>query len=212
MVRGGRQKKVRLDLAPYCQGRSPRTSPGTSPSFTTSANSLPRPTRSVPAFAGMDALFDTAGADPALTEAIIAWAGQTEAAIKEFGARAGNAPEIFDHTVFLLSAAPIFPPRAASRKGRSKHLEETLNATYMAATLLAACINLACPDQLTDLQPGWIDDLLEATRSLDRQHRPGAAVDPMARRRGRRARPRNRTAHHRDRSRRSRRPPDPARL
>ena len=165
MLRGSRQKKVRLALQSCCSALVPQDIGRGLFILEDLLDLLAEVERLRPSFNGMERLFDTVGSDSAATEGVIAWAGQMDAAIKTLGARLDNAPQIFDQTLVLLTDYADFvgPNGDAARALAS--LRESLESTLAGAAALSLSMNLASSDQLLAFTPGGIDDLKQA---LDR--------------------------------------------
>jgi very-short-patch-repair endonuclease len=165
LVRAGRQKKVRLSLQPCCPDPVPQDIGRDLVILQDLLDLLAEAERLRPSFTGIERLFDTVGADPAATENVIAWAGQMDSAIKNFGARLDNAPQILDQTVVLLSDyADFVGPNGEAARGLAE-LHESLRDALAGAAALARSMNLASTDDLLGFTPGGIDDL---TKAIDR--------------------------------------------
>jgi len=165
MLRSGRQRKVRLALQPCCPEPVAQEIGRDLVLLQDLVDLLADAERLRPAFAGFERLFDTVGADPAATEAVVAWAGQMDTAIAALGARLENAGPIREQTVLLLTdyAGFVSPDGDAGRALAA--LRDRLDATQAAAAALSLSANLSAPDRLLAFEPGGFERLLE---TLDR--------------------------------------------
>jgi very-short-patch-repair endonuclease len=162
LVRGGRQKKVRLSLQPCCSDPVPQDIGRDLLILQELLELLAEAEKLRPSFTGIERLFDTVGADPATTETVIAWASQMDTAIKTLGARLDNAPQIFDQTVILLTDYADFVGPNGEVARALAELHESLRETLAGATAFAHSMNLSSTDDLLGFTPGRIDDLIQA--------------------------------------------------
>jgi hypothetical protein len=94
-----------------------------------------------PLFVGMERLFEGVGTEVAQVESIAVWAGQMRKAICDFGVRYGNAEQIRDHAISLVSEyADLFGPSGDAR--RALTVEANLSSMQLVADDLSARMNL----------------------------------------------------------------------
>ena len=162
MVRGSRQKKVRLSLQPCSNEPVPQDIGRDLVVLQDILDLMAEGNRLRPSFTGIERLFDTVGADHAAAEAVIAWASQMDAAIKTLGARLDNTPQIFNQTVVLLTDYVDFVSPSGEAGRALADLQISLREALASAAALAHSMVLSSPDDLLSFTPGGIDELTQA--------------------------------------------------
>ena len=161
IVRGSRQKKVRLALKPYCKGEVPQDIGRHLVVLQDLADLLAKAEGLRPLFADMERLFEGVGTDVAQVAALAAWAEQMRTTIRDFGARYASAAQIRDHAVMLVCEyADLFGPSGDGRRALTA-LEASLSSTRVVAAELGACMNLEAPTRLLEMLPGWMEELAQ---------------------------------------------------
>ena len=161
ILRGGRQKKVRSVLKPYCKEDVPQDIGRDLVVLQDLADLIAKTESLRPLFVGMERLFEGVGTEVAQVESIAAWAGQMRMAIRDFGVRCGNAEQIRDHAISLVSDyADLFGPSGDARRALTV-LEANLSSMQLVADDLSAGMNLEAQTRLLEMQPGWMEEMAQ---------------------------------------------------
>ena len=161
ILRGGRQKKVRSALKPYCKEDVPQDIGRDLVVLQDLADLIAKTESLRPLFVGMERLFEGVGTEVAQVEFIAAWAGQMRMAIRDFGVRYGNAEQIRDHAISLVSDyADLFGPSGDARRALTV-LEANLSSMQLVADDLSASMNLEAQTRLLEMQPGWMEEMAQ---------------------------------------------------
>ncbi len=161
LFRGGAKNKVRQVLAPYCPSGVPADIGRDIVVLQALGPLLSTLERMEPAFAGMEGLWMGQRTDPARFEPLIAWAGRMGEALQALGARNGNADDLRQHCMGLLTTyAHLFAAGGAARVAYEA-FASAWTAVQATGSELGRCLALSEPEKLLELRVGWIEALAE---------------------------------------------------
>jgi hypothetical protein len=162
LFRNGRKKKIRLHLKPYCQGDVPDDI-GRDLIVLQDLAVLLRDLEALrPQFAGIERLWRGLGSDASRIAGLIKWAEDLQAAIDAF--QIGVRPEdVLAHIVGLLTR-DISRFRSGGQVRRAfESMHQAFPAMLQAAKELGTCAGLDPPEEIIQIEPGWIEALIEQT-------------------------------------------------
>jgi very-short-patch-repair endonuclease len=163
LLRGGRKKKVRLHLKPYCPGEVPDEIGRDLVTLQDLAALLRELEALRPQFRGIERLWRGLDSEPARIAALIKWAEDLQAAVDAFQID-GVAPEdLRAHIAGLLTQDTSRFRTGGQVRRAFETMHQTFPVMLQAAKELGACIGLDRPEEIIQMEPGWIDALLEQT-------------------------------------------------
>ena len=163
LLRGGRKKKVRLHLKPYCPDEVPDEI-GRDLIVLQDLTDLLRELEALrPQFAGIERLWRGLDSEPTRVASLIKWAEDLQAAVDAFQIESVPPEHLLAHIAGLLTR-DISRFRAGGQVRRAfDSMHQAFPAMHQAAKELGACIGLDRPEEIIKLEPGWIEALLEQT-------------------------------------------------
>jgi very-short-patch-repair endonuclease len=163
LVRNGRKNKVRLHLKPYLEGEVPDDIAQDLVGLQDLAALLREMEDIKSQFRGMERLWHGASTDVSRFEVLIKWAQDLRDAVEAFPLDNITPERLLTHLAFTLGRdSAKFQPAGQVRKA-FEAMQRAVPAMLAAAKELGACIGLEKPSDITQLKPGWVDDLLAQT-------------------------------------------------
>ncbi|UPK06973.1 DUF3320 domain-containing protein [Bradyrhizobium sp. 170] len=163
LVRSGRKKKVRLHLQPYCSDDVPDDI-GRDLIVLQDLCDLLRGLEALrPHFRGIERLWRGLESDPARIQALIKWAQDLQSAVDAFQIDDVPPERITAHVTALLTQ-DISRFRAGGQVRRAfDTMHQAFPAMHQAAKDVGTCVGLDHPEEIIQLEPGWINGLQERT-------------------------------------------------
>lgn len=163
LFRNGRKKKIRLHLKPYCLGEVPDEIGRDIIVLQDLAILLRELGALKPQFAGIERLWRGLDSDASRIAGLIKWAEDMQAAIDAFQIEGISPEDVLDHIVGLL-ADDISRFRSGGQVRRAfESMHQAFPAMHQAAKELGACAGLDVPEEIIQIEPGWIETLIEQT-------------------------------------------------
>ena len=163
LMRGGRKKKVRIHLRPYCSGEVPDEIGRDLVVLRELAGLLRELEALRPQFRGIERLWKGLNTDPAHVAAMVKWAGDLQQAVDAFQIDGVPGEHLLAHVAsHLAHDISRFRPGGEVRRAFDT-ICEIFPAMDQAAKELGTCIGLDRPEEIIRLEPGWIEALLEQT-------------------------------------------------
>jgi very-short-patch-repair endonuclease len=163
VLRGGRKKKVRLYLKPYCSGEVPDEIGRDLVVLQDLAALLRELDALRPQFHGIERLWRGMDSEPSRIAALIKWAEAMQAAVDAFQIEGVPPEQLLGHVVGLLTK-DVSRFRAGGQVRRAfDAMHVAFPAMHQAAKELGNCIGLERPEEIIRLEPGWIEALLAQT-------------------------------------------------
>ncbi|WFU20729.1 DUF3320 domain-containing protein [Bradyrhizobium sp. CB3481] len=161
LLRGGRKKKVRLHLQPYCPGEVPDEI-GRDLIVLQDLCDLLRGMEALkPHFRDIERLWRGLDSDPERIASLIKWAHDLQTAVDAFHVDDVTPQRMTAHVAGLL-ARDISRFRSGGQVRRAfDAMQQAFPAMYQAAKDVGTCIGLDRPSEIIRLEPGWIDALQE---------------------------------------------------
>jgi very-short-patch-repair endonuclease len=163
LLRNGRKNKVRLSLKPYCSGDVPEEI-GRDLVVLQDLGVLLRELEMLrPRFAGMERLWRGAASEVSRFEGLVAWAQNLRDTADAFQVEGVPAEQLLAHLASLLDRdISRFKAGGQVRKA-FETMHQAFPAMHQAAKELGTCIGLDRPEDIIELETGWINALLEQT-------------------------------------------------
>jgi hypothetical protein len=163
VMRGGRKKKVRLVLEPYCPGDVPDDIGRDLVVLQDLAMLLREIEMIKPRFAGIERLWRGAATDVARFDGLILWADNMRDAVDAL-----QIDDVSPERLLAYVAAQLDRDVARFRPGgQARRAFEAMTRAFpamrQAARELGACIGLDEPESIVSVETGWIHELLERT-------------------------------------------------
>ncbi|WP_271565787.1 DUF3320 domain-containing protein [Bradyrhizobium sp. CCBAU 11386] len=165
LVRGGRKKKVRLALKPYCSGEVPEDIGRDIVVLQELAILLREIENMKPRFRDMERLWRGPQSEVSRFQGLIDWATSVRDAVDAYPID-GMAPDqlLLHIQDMLLRDNSRFRP-----SGQVRHAFEAMYKAFptmhRTAKELGACIGLDDPEDIVKIETGWIDALLQRTKN-----------------------------------------------
>lgn len=161
LVRGGRKKKIRLHLQPYCPGEVPDEIGRDLIVLQDLCDLLRGLDALKPQFRGIERLWRGFDSDPARIAALVKWAHDLQAAVDAFQIDDVPPEQITAHVTALLTQdISRFRPGGQVRRAFDT-MQQAFPAMHQAAKDVGTCIGLDHPEEIIQLEPGWINTLQE---------------------------------------------------
>jgi very-short-patch-repair endonuclease len=163
VVRSGRKNKVRQVLKPYCSGEVPEDI-GRDLIVLQDLSSLLREIDATrPSFAGMERLWRGAGTNVSRFDGLIVWAKHLRSAVDDLTDDEERSLGLLKELSTQIDRnLARFQPGGQVRAAFEK-MHQAFPVMYAAAKELGACVGLDRPEDIIQLEPGWIDALLSQT-------------------------------------------------
>lgn len=159
ILRGGRKKKVRLHLEPYCPDGVPDEIGRDIVVLQDLAECLRELEALRPRFRGIERLWRGLDSEPSHISALIKWAQDMQATVDTFQIEGVPSENLLPYVAGLLTR-DISQFRAGGQVRRAfEIMHQTFPEMHRAAKELGACIGLDRPEDIIRLEPGWIDAL-----------------------------------------------------
>jgi very-short-patch-repair endonuclease len=163
VVRTSRKNKVRAALAPYCTGEVPEDVGKDLPILEDISGFLREMETLKPLFSGMAHLWRGAATDVSRFEAMIQWATDCRAKIDALADSEASADMLLENVHTLLDRDPGRFRQAGKSRMALERMHESWTSMNADANDLGELIGLAKPENIVNLKPGWIDELIERT-------------------------------------------------
>lgn len=163
LVRGGRKKKVRLALKPYCSGEVPEDIGRDLVVLQDLAVLLREIETMKPRFRGMERLWRGPQSEVSRFQGLIDWASSLRDAVDAYPVVGMTPDQLLLHVQdLLLRDSSRFRP-----SGQVRHAFETMYKAFptmhRTAKELGVCIGLDDPEDIVKIETGWIEALIERT-------------------------------------------------
>ena len=164
VVRSGRKNKVRAALEPYCTGEMAEDV-GRDLAVLEDIGVLLREIEALkPLFANMAHLWKGAATDVSRFEAMILWATNCRARIEALAGDEASADILLESVRTQLKRDPVrFRQAGKSRTALERMHRRSWSSMHADAKDLGDLVGLDRPEELVNLEPRWIDALVERT-------------------------------------------------
>jgi len=161
LFREGKKNKVRLLLKPYCNGEPPQDIGRDLVGLQRLSAIMAEAERLKASFAGLERLWRGIDTDIPRLDRLLAWAGDSRAAIGAFGRENDDANWLREHVTLLLTDyAHLFAPGGNARVA-FEAMRRDWEVTEAAIGDLGRCIGLDDPFDLLEQRPDWDEELLQ---------------------------------------------------
>jgi very-short-patch-repair endonuclease len=172
LLRSGRKKKIRLHLKPYCRGEVPDEI-GRDFIVLQDLAVLLRDLEVLRSqFAGIERLWRGLDSDPSRIAGLIKWSEDLQSAVDAFQIDDLPSEDILAHIVGLLTRDISRFRSGGQVRMAFESMHRAFPAMHQAAKELGACAGLDPPEDIIQIEPGWIEALLaRITRWKDNIHK-----------------------------------------
>jgi very-short-patch-repair endonuclease len=163
VVRAGRRNKVRLVLKPFCTGEVPEDIGRDLVVLQDLASLLQEVEALRPLFAGMERLWRGAATNVSRFDALIVWSTNVRSAVDAFAGSDQVTTLLLKDIGSQLGRDPSrFLPGGQVRSA-FESMHQAFPRMYAAAKELGTCVGLDQPEDIIQLEPGWIEALMDRT-------------------------------------------------